>query len=408
MTAYSVAEITSYIRDLLALDSVLQDVWVTGEVSNMRRAASGHWYFTLKDAESQLRCVMFKFEAARQTTIPSDGDQISVHGQIGVYEARGEYQLYADLIRPVGVGTLYLQFEALKNRLQAEGLFDEERKRPLPAFPHCIGIVTSADAAAFRDVQNVLRRRFPLARVLLSPTLVQGQEAPPRIIRAISSLSVRDDVDLILLVRGGGSLEDLWAFNDEGVARAIAESRIPIISGVGHETDFTIADFVADLRAPTPSAAAELATPNIEDLYDALRQLETRHTLWMRELVAGLRAELSSLSRALLRASPAAVVRNARLRLDELNTRLLLHQQGRLNLLKERQRAVSAALEAANPQAILARGYAIVRRSEDGAPVRGARDARPGTGITIQLQDDELKARVEDPESHERYKRTLF
>jgi exodeoxyribonuclease VII large subunit len=405
---FSVSELTAYIRDLFALDYHMQDVWVTGEVSNFSRAASGHWYFTLKDGTSQLKSVMWRSSAERQASVPRNGDSLLAHGYVGVYEANGIYQLYADMVRPLGVGNLYQQFELLKARLDAEGLFDDERKRPIPAFPRAIGIVTSADAAAFQDVQNVLRRRFPVAPVIIAPCLVQGNDAPPQICAALERMNQYADVDVILLCRGGGSIEDLWAFNDERVARAIVASRIPIISGVGHETDFTIADFAADLRAPTPSAAAELATPNIEDLREAVRALNDDLIGCISDSLDALRDNLTTAQRSLRHVSPAAQVANYRQRIDDWNLRLVSVERSRLTLLRERLAARSAALNAANPQAILARGYAIVTRSEDGERIASVDEAKPGTGITVQLHDGDFKARVEDRQTHERYKRTLF
>ncbi len=408
ISVYSVSELTTGIRELLEATDWLHDVWVAGEVSNMTRAASGHWYFTVKDSGAQLKCVMWRSSAEKQTTIPQDGDAIEVHGYVSVYEPRGEYQLYANRIRPVGMGDLYQQFEELRARLQAEGLFEADRKRPIPAFPKQIGVVTSPDAAAFQDIQNVLRRRFPLVEVILSPTQVQGADAPPQIVSALRRLNDKTDVDVILLCRGGGSIEDLWAFNDERVARAVVGSRVPVITGVGHETDFTIVDFVSDLRAPTPSAAAELATPNMADLAYDVAQSSLFLTQLLRDTISALRADITLINRGLERESPVSHIQTMRQRIDDLNTRLLMAQRGRIALLRERVSARMDLLDAANPQSILAKGYAIVYRSDDGARVQSAKDAQPGTGITIQLHDDELKARVEDKESHGRYKRTLF
>ncbi len=249
---WSVTQLTHYLRDLLENDANLQDLWVQGEVSNFSRPSSGHLYFTLKDSSSALRVVMWRSAAARQAFLPRDGDAIEVHGAISLYEAGGQYQLYADLMRPVGEGALFQEFLRLKARLEAEGLFDPERKRPIPHWPQRIGIVTSPSGAAIRDMINTLRRRFPLPEIILAPTAVQGVEAPLGIVRALEILNQRYQPDVVLLARGGGSIEDLWAFNDERVARAIAASAAPVISGVGHETDFTIADFVSDLRAPPP------------------------------------------------------------------------------------------------------------------------------------------------------------
>jgi len=264
---YTVSKLTFHIRKLLEENEVLQDVWVQGEISNLSRPASGHIYFTLKDASAALKCVMWKTSAMRlnpSITLRAglslrDGMAVEVHGKIGVYEPAGQYQLYADQIRPVGEGALYQEFMRLKALLEAEGLFDPDRKRNIPEIPHKIGIVTSTTGAALRDILNTLRRRLPLVEVLLAASPVQGTDAPPAIVKAIQSLHYQLP-DVIILARGGGSIEDLWAFNDERVVRAVADSQIPIICGVGHETDFTLCDFAADLRAPTPTAAAELAT----------------------------------------------------------------------------------------------------------------------------------------------------
>jgi exodeoxyribonuclease VII large subunit len=405
---YSVTEITTTIREIFESDERLQDVWVSGEISNLTRASSGHWYFTLKDSAAQLRCVMWRSAALKQTTIPRDGDAIVAHGRVSVYEPRGEYQLYADEVRPVGLGDLYQRFEELKRLLEAEGLFDAERKRPIPLFPRCIGVVTSPEAAAFQDIQNVLRRRFPIVKVILSPTIVQGAEAPPQIVRALERLNQNADVDVILVCRGGGSIEDLWAFNDERVARAIAASRVPVISGVGHETDFTIADFAADLRAPTPSAAAEIATPNMDDLREAIRRVDSQLIEVMDNQLYNLKNNLIVMQRSLRLVSPESDIQTFRQRVDDMNARIVTRQRNFLALLRERLTARERALFAANPDAILARGYAIVTRSEDGQRIKAEADAPSGTGITITLQDGELKARVEDKAAHERYKRTLF
>ncbi len=406
----TVAELTTYIRELFDTNERFQDVWVEGEVSNLSKAASGHLYFTLKDNKAQIKCVMWRGTVARQVTIPQNGDAVLVHGKVTIYDVRGEYQIDADRIRPLGVGDLYQQFEELKARLNAEGLFDEARKRLIPEFPKQIGVVTSPAAAAFQDVQNVLRRRYPVVEVILSECLVQGEAAPPQIARAIQRLNQHSQVDVILVCRGGGSIEDLWAFNDERVARAIAESRIPVVSGVGHETDFTIADFAADLRAPTPSAAAELMTPNIDDLRDDARRLERDLTGVMAARIRALQVGLSDKLWALRQVSPEAGLRQYRQRLDDWNTRLVSIQRGRLALLRERLSSRVSALNAANPQAILERGYAIVSLSETGERVTSAgKDApKPGVGITVRLHDGELKARIEDKDTHERYKRTLF
>lgn len=255
----TVSQLTFYIRKQLENDPTLQDAWVEGEISNLSRPASGHIYFTLKDKGASLRCMMWKQDAARLRVNLQDGMAVEAHGKITVYEPQGSYQLAVNVIQPKGEGALYQEFLRLKSMLEAEGLFDEERKRPIPDLPRLIGIVTSGTGAALRDMLNTLRRRLPLARVILAPSPVQGVEAPPALVNALNSIN-KQKPDVILLARGGGSIEDLWAFNDERVVRAVAGSRSPVICGVGHETDFTLSDFAADLRAPTPTAAAELAS----------------------------------------------------------------------------------------------------------------------------------------------------
>lgn len=407
-SARTVSEITEHIHNLFETDFLLQDVWVTGEVSNMTRAQSGHWYFTLKDSNAALRCVMWRSAVALQGIIPQNGDALEVHGKIGVYEPRGEYQLYADLLRPVGVGDLYQRFERLKAKLQAEGLFDGDRKRDTPAMPHKIGIVTSPTAAALQDILNVLRRRFPLTEVILSPAQVQGADAPPTIIAAIQRLNDHTDADIILLCRGGGSLEDLWPFNDEQVAYAVARSRIPVITGVGHETDFTIVDFVSDVRAATPSVAAELATPDIADIHETLRVTTEQLSGRMYDAIIARETTLKTAQHRLKYVSPENALHRYRQRIDEWNTRIILAQKSRMALLRERLVGRITTLNAANPKAILQRGYAMITRTADDQRVVSEYDAAPGTGITIYLKDGELKARVEDKDTHERYKRTLF
>ena len=392
--AYSVRELNAYIRRLFELDDDLQDMWVEGEVSGFKKAEpSGHCYFNLKDGKSQIACVMWRSSAAQQAVLPKDGDAVMAHGAVTIYEERSTYQLYVDRIRPVGVGDLYRQFELLKQKLEAEGLFDEERKRPLPDFPKRIGVVTSPSAAAFQDVQQVLRRRFPLVEVLLSPTLVQGIDAPAQIVKALERLNSRDDIDAILVCRGGGSIEDLWAFNDEQVARAIAASRVPVVSGVGHETDFTIADFVADVRAPTPSAAAEMMTPDVYDLRLGLDRSSTELKSALDYALLRRRDLMADQNRALRQLSPLTRVRTYRQRIDDWGLRLTSSQRGRLRLLRERVEARERALVAASPQAILERGYAMVSDAATGKRITSA--AQVGERINVQFRDGSIGAKVE-------------
>lgn len=394
-TAYTVSEITARLRTLLERDPLCQNLWVTGEISNFSRAASGHVYFTLKDAGAQLACVIWKTQARALTFAPRDGDQVTAHGRIGLYEAGGRYQLYVDLLQPTGRGVLFQEFERLKSRLAAEGLFAEERKRPLPPYPRRIGVVTSPATAALRDVLNILRRRYPLAQVLLAPTLVQGTEAPPQIVAAIAALNARADVDVILVVRGGGSLEDLWAFNDERVVRAVAASRIPIISGVGHETDFTLTDFAADRRAPTPSAAAELATPDRAELQQRLWQVQGRLARGWTARLATFRRQVEQWQRTLRHLSPTARLAGSRQRVDDLTRRAEAALTHRLQLERQRLTAATARLAALNPEAVLQRGYAIIAERESGRLITQAAQARPGQALTLRWHDGEVAARVE-------------
>jgi len=399
---YTVSEINSRVRALLEREPFLQDIWVEGEISNFSRATSGQSYFTWKDAGSQLNCVMWRTQAQKIARLPQSGDKVVVHGQLGVYEQGGRYQLYVDHVQPAGRGTLQQEFERLKARLEAEGLFAATRKRPLPAYPQCIGIVTSAGAAAFRDVLNVLSRRYPLATVLLAPTLVQGDTAPPQIVAALTALNAHSNVDVILVVRGGGSLEDLWAFNDERVVRAVAASRVPVISGVGHETDFSLCDFAADLRAPTPSAAAELATPDGAELRAAIVQQRQRLARALTAHLQSRRRQITTFTRALRHLAPAVRLANARQRVDDLHARAAQAFVYRRERAQQQVSALRARLTALDPTAVLTRGYAIIRAQDTGVVLTSARQMPPGTALTLCLRDGTIAARTEEAKSGER------
>src|SRR5207248_2778987 len=301
---FSVAQVSRYLKEVLETDDILQDIWVQGEISGCKTYSSGHCYFTLKDAEAQLACVFFN-QARLRSSAPDlrDGMAIAANGRISLYERDGKLQLYVEYVEPLGDGALFLRFEQLKARLEAEGLFDAERKRPLPPQPAVIGIVTSPQAAALRDMLRVLRSRYPLAEVILAPAFVQGVEAPTSIAAALDLLNEHGEADVIIVGRGGGSIEELWAFNEEIVARAIARSRIPVISGVGHETDFTIADFVADHRASTPTAAATAAVPNIEDWQREIFARQQDLTALMQDHLDNLSSQFTHTLRDLQRAN---------------------------------------------------------------------------------------------------------
>ena len=393
-SAYSVTEITRYIRERLESDPALRDVWIEGEVSNWHRSSAGHCYFTLKDTQATIRAVVWRTVADRLALIPQDGQSVLAQGHISVYEPQGQYQFYVNLLLATGQGVLYLQFEATKQQLAREGLFDAERKRPLPEFPACIGVVTSSEGAALRDIQNVLSRRWPLAQVLLSPALVQGEEAPLQIVAALRRLYARDDVDLIIVARGGGSIEDLWAFNDERVARTIVESPMPVICGVGHEVDFTIADFVADRRAPTPSAAAELAVPDQTEVGDRLSMMATGLQEALGRRVADGRRMLELQSQALSRLSPRFRVERERQTVDDLSRRLSRAQRHRLALWREQVSGAERRLGALDPVGILSRGYAVVW-GPDGTAIRRVVQAVPGDAVTVRVSDGDFSARVE-------------
>jgi exodeoxyribonuclease VII large subunit len=394
---FTVSQLNGYIRRLFDGDATLRDLWVEGEVSSFTRASSGHCYFTLKDAGAEIRCVMWRDVASAQRQLPQHGDQVVAHGGVSVYEARGAYQLYVDFIRPAGIGDLYRQFEMLKERLEREGLFDVARKRPLPTWPRRIGVVTSPNAAALRDILNVLGRRYPLVEVLLAPTLVQGAEAPLQIVSAIQALSGREDVDLVMVTRGGGSLEDLWAFNDERVARAIVACRHPVISGVGHETDFTIADLCADVRAPTPSAAAELVVPDRVELAASVAGLRGRLADEMLRNLAERRAALQGYQRTLRHLSPRARLREARQRVDDQMAVATTALQHGLALRRERVNGLSARLQSLSPLATLARGYAIVRHQETADVVTSVAQVSAGDALSVHVSDGAFGARVNAP-----------
>ena len=383
----TVSQLTFHIRKQLENDPTLQDVWVEGEISNLSRPASGHVYFTLKDKNASLRCVMWKTDVARSRVNLQDGMSIEAHGKITVYEPQGQYQLAVNLIQPKGEGALYQEFLRLKAMLEAEGLFDDERKRPIPQLPRVIGIITSATGAALHDVLNTLRRRLPLVQIILAASPVQGVEAPPALVNVLLSIN-KQNPDVILLARGGGSIEDLWAFNDERVIRAVADSKAPVICGVGHETDFTLCDFSADLRAPTPTAAAELATPiTILDLSRDLLNTRARLSSLTLSLITDQKAIVSALISRLKYVSPERRILSEYQHLDELSRRSLFALNHRLQLQVSNIDGISKRLQSLNPGGVLSRGYAIITRKDDGAVVSKVSQAH-----------GEMKVRVSDGE----------
>jgi exodeoxyribonuclease VII large subunit len=361
---WSVAELTARISGLLA--SQFSNLWVEGEVSNYRPAQSGHLYFTLKDAKAQVRCVCFRTQAMRLKFRPEDGLKLIVRGSISVYEPRGEYQIYVEHIEPSGVGALQLAFEQLKKRLEAEGLFDKARKKPLPMLPSRIGVVTSPRGAAVRDIIRILRRRFPNLHLIVYPVRVQGEGAAEEIAAALKYFNRKQMVDVILLARGGGSIEDLWAFNEESVARAIAACTIPIVSGVGHETDFTIADFVADVRASTPSAAAEIVVQSRQEFQRHLGELEHKISQRMRYILLEWRHHLKELTTHMGFRRLEDLLRRHRQQTDEMTARLGVALQGRLERLRHRYTIAATRIASFDLRArIRTLGLRLVQRSAE-------------------------------------------
>jgi exodeoxyribonuclease VII large subunit len=412
-----VSLLSLYIRQLFENDALLSDIWVDGEVSEVFVSRAGHVYFTLRDDQSQIKSVLFRGMAQRQRVLPAIGDNIVAHGRVTTYERDGTYQLYVDLVEHAGQGILALQFELLRQKLESEGLFDESRKRPLPAIPRVIAVVTSAEGAVWHDIQTVLRRRFPLVQLLLSPTPVQGSSAPDGIVVALERVQRDGRAEFVIVARGGGSAEDLACFNDERVARAVFGCRIPVISAIGHETDWTIIDLVADLRAPTPSAAAELCTPSSIELLDDICELNRQNR---RAAVAAIQVHqlaVADFGRRLERLSPAEVVGGHRGEIDRMRLSIsgavkhligdirfaLEHDQTRLGHLvmtsldvRNAQLALqSAVLDALDPMAVLTRGYAAIADEKSGEIIVNARAAESGQAIVARFADGEVAARVE-------------
>lgn len=393
----TVSELNAHIKGLLDGDLLLGSLAVRGELSNYKVYSSGHHYFTLKDAESSLRCVMFRSSASRMRFRPENGMGVTAIGSVSVYPRDGAYQLYCTELIPTGMGDLYLAFEQLKARLSKEGLFDPAHKKPLPAFPKRIAVITSGSGAAVRDVIRVLGHRWPDAQVVVLPVRVQGVEAPPEIVGAIRYANRYRVGDLIITGRGGGSVEDLWAFNDERVVRAIYESELPVISAVGHEPDVTISDYVADLRAATPSNAAELAVPDQADVKETLNSLQSRMEHAIRRQFAEGENRLRDLSGRKVLTSPTAYIDFKRMELDRFFNRLVTVSDGWLAERRQQFAQIAAALDAMSPLKVLARGYSVAT-DEKGAIIRSISDASGGDRIQLRVTDGMIPCRVESDE----------
>ncbi len=392
----SVSALTDYLKALLESDPLLCDLWVEGEVSSRFVSQAGHCYFTLKDDPSQLECVLFNRVAARQRHPLRQGDLVAVHGRMTVYERKGQYQLVADVIQPAGIGLLWLQLEQLRQALEAEGLFDESRKRPVPVPPRSIGVVTSAQGAVWHDIQHVARRRYPFVELVLAPAQVQGERAPESIVRALDALQRIERVDLIIVARGGGSVEDLWCFNDERVVRAIFASRVPVISAIGHETDHTLADDVADLRAPTPTAAAELCLPSVDEIGRGITQLMARAGQATSLALIHRQRVLTLFEHRLQRLSPSLRIEQWRVALDAMRARLRTAKDLRMSTNTLDLRRLHDVLTTLEPHAMLRRGYAFVCKPETGQPVHRAANVSEGDWLRTEFADGHLLTVVEE------------
>lgn len=389
----TVSQLNFYIKSLLDESPALREIYITGEISNLTdHYRSGHIYLSLKDDKALVRAVMFAGNARHLRFKPEEGMKVIARGRVSVYEATGQYQLYIEDMQPDGIGALNLAYEQLKKKLSAEGLFSEDIKKPIPAYPKRIGVITSPTGAAVQDILNILGRRYPIAEVVFCPVLVQGENAPAQLIDAVERFNKANAADVIIIGRGGGSIEDLWAFNDEKLARTIAKSDIPIISAVGHETDFTICDFVADLRAPTPSAAAELATPNMTELLSYFKSVKDNLPAIMQRRIDFEKQELDNLASSKVLLSPEEFINIRKNELDMLSADMINAFKA---ILSENQRefaALSAKLDALSPLSVLSRGYSIVQNKNK--VVKSAKELNIGQNIMVKLSDGKAECEV--------------
>lgn len=394
---FTVGQINRYIRNLLENDFILSSLLVKGEISNFKAHSSGHLYFTLKDASGALSCVMFRQDAAGLPFEPENGMQVVVYGHISLYEKTGQYQLYAEFMEPLGIGALQVAFEQLKEKLAAEGLFDGDFKREIPKNPSCIAVITSPTGAAVRDILQIVKRRDPNVKVAIFPTLVQGEQAAADIVRSLKLVNEWGKADVIILGRGGGSMEDLWCFNDENVARAVFASEIPVISAVGHETDFTITDFVADMRAPTPSAAAELATTPLAERREAFHRLELRLERDVSALLTSCRRRLDLLKSRPVMERPLERIYRTMMDVEETQQRLDKEMTNRLMQRAERWQYLTNRLEAASPLAVMSRGY-VMAVTLSGKLLTSVKQAEVGDRVTLHLQDGKMETNIQEKE----------
>ncbi|AOZ91453.1 exodeoxyribonuclease VII large subunit [Paenibacillus crassostreae] len=435
----SIKDLNRYIRMKMDSDSVLSDVWIRGEISNFTHHSSGHMYFTLKDESSRIRAIMFGSYNQKLPFLPKEGSRVIARGNVTVYERDGQYQFYATHMQPDGIGSLYLAYEQLKKKLESEGLFTQEHKQVIPTYPQTIGVITSPTGAAVRDIMITLQRRYPLANIILHPVMVQGKDAAPSVVKAIELLNRLAEVEVIIVGRGGGSLEELWAFNEEVVARAIYKSKIPIISAVGHETDFTIADFVADLRAATPTAAAELAVPNMSDMKATLQVIERQLRQSLKQRVSNYRERLGALQRSPVMVHPRRSLLQHSERLDKLHQQLTRSMSSGVKLSKEKKSRIHQSLlrfnpkdqlaaakkqreknehqlhlamasihktnkhqlgtaikqlDALSPLKVMSRGYSLIYDEKEEHLIKSIRDVQLGDLVKIRLNNGQFDAQV--------------
>ena len=393
----TVSEITRAIRMFLENEATLQDQWVEGEISNLSHPGSGHIYFTLKDENAALRCVSWRPTAMKIRHLLEDGKAIEAFGSIGVYEKGGSYQLYVRDVRPSGEGILYQEFIKLKAQLESEGLFDASRKKAIPKHPKKIGVVTSKSAAALQDILNTIERRNPMMEIILAPSSVQGDEAPSQLIKALCALDTLEDIDVIILARGGGSLEDLWAFNNEALIRTISELKTPIITGVGHETDFTLADFAADLRTPTPTGAAALAVPELSEIQEQLLMIYNQLEILYNTRIANRIFTLQSLSHRFQQTSPDWQIRNNRQKIDEMNHRSRIAIKNFFSMHTNSLNALNNRLMGLDPKSVLNRGYAVLS-DKNGKWIHSAKQVKEKIPINVRMADGKFVALPEKPE----------
>jgi len=390
LRCWSVSQLTVFLKKLIDNEEILHDIWVKGEISNLKRSSSGHIYFDIKDANSQLKCVFFNRLACRLKFKPENGDQVMVRGRISIYEKAGEYQMIVEEMRQAGMGELFQAFLQLKDKLEKEGLFDPARKKELPFLPRVIGIVTSPQAAALRDMVKIIRSRNDIVKIILSPALVQGDDAPLSIIQALQRLNRLDEVEVIIIGRGGGSFEELNCFNSEALAREIAASRIPVISAVGHETDFTIADFVSDYRAPTPSAAAQIVIPEKFELIRQIESLKSRLKTALFQRIRSARIHLRGIINKAVFKYPYQNIRNKQQEIDNLTRRLASAMEKIAGSLREKLSKFQGKLDALSPFKVLLRGYSLCLRRDNGMIVRKCRDISAGDDIEVVISDGRI------------------